>query len=263
MNAFLFAVIIVAAIGIIAGLILAVASIIMHVPTDEKAEAILEILPGANCGACGYSGCSGYAAALAKGEAETNLCSPGGPDLVAELAALTGGAAGAIEAKTAMVMCIGSLDVTTTRMDYDGIQTCTAAAQTGGGNMSCTYGCLGFGDCVNVCDYNAIVVQNGVARVIPQNCVACTMCVKECPRALISMVPIRAQAVVRCSNCDKGAMANKVCKVSCIGCMKCVRVCEDDAIKVVNFNATIDPSKCTNCGKCVEACPKKCITPFC
>lgn len=262
MTAFIFAIIIVAAIGLIAGIILAIASIVMHVPTDEKAEAILEVLPGANCGACGYSGCSGYAAALAKGEAEPNLCSPGGADVMAEIAALTGGPVGTMEKKTAMVMCMGSLDNTTMRVNYDGIQTCTAAAQTAGGNASCTYGCLGFGDCLNVCDHDAIEICNGVARVTPALCVACTMCVKECPRGLIQMVPVKDQAVVRCNNCDKGAVANKVCKVSCIGCMKCVKACEFDAIKVTNFNATIDPAKCTNCGKCVEACPKHCITLF-
>ncbi len=262
MTAFIFAIIIVAAIGVIAGLILAIASIIMHVPTDEKAAAIEEILPGANCGACGYSGCSGYAAALAKGEAEPNLCAPGGPAVMAEIAELLGGPVGTMEKKTAMVMCMGSLDQTTNRMDYDGIQTCAAASLVAGGSSSCSYGCLGYGDCVDVCDHDAIEVCNGVARVTPSFCIACTMCVKACPRALIQMIPVKDQAVVRCNNCDKGAQATKVCKVSCIGCMKCVKTCEFGAITVTNFNATIDPSKCTNCGKCIDACPRHCITLF-
>ncbi|MDD5953275.1 MAG: RnfABCDGE type electron transport complex subunit B [Oscillospiraceae bacterium] len=262
MNAFIFAIIIVAAIGIIAGLILAIASIVMHVPVDEKAAEIEEILPSANCGACGFSGCAGYAAALAKGEAEPNLCSPGGAEVMEKIVAITGGSAAAMEKKTAMVMCMGTLDHTSPRVNYEGIQTCAAAAQTSGGNTSCSYGCLGFGDCASVCDHDAIEICNGVARVRPTFCVACTMCVKECPRALIKMIPVKEQAVVRCSNCDKGATANKVCKVSCIGCMKCVKACEFDAIKVTNFNATVDPAKCTNCGKCIEVCPKHCITPF-
>ena len=262
MNAFIFAIIIVAAIGIIAGLILAIASIVLHVPVDETAAAIEEILPGANCGACGYSGCPGYAAALAKGEAEPNLCSPGGAEVIQKIAELTGGPVGEIERKTAIVMCMGSKDNTTVRMEYNGIPTCRAAAQTGGGNLSCSYGCLGFGDCIEVCNYDAIEICNGVARVTPAFCIACTMCVKECPRHLISIVPVKDQAIVRCSSFDKGAAAAKACKVSCIGCMKCVKVCEDNAITVKNFNATVDPAKCTNCGKCIEACPKKCITFF-
>ena len=255
-------IIVIASIGIIAGVILAIASIVLHVPTDEKADAILEVLPGANCGACGYSGCSGYAAALAKGEAANNLCSPGGADCIAAIVELTGGSAGAIEVKTATVLCMGTLDHTTQRADYHGIQTCAAAHQTAGGDSTCSFGCLGYGDCAEVCSHDAIQICNGVARVRPKLCKACTMCVKACPRGLVQMVPVKDQAVVRCTNCDRGAAAGKVCKVACIGCMKCVKVCEEGAIKVVNFHAIIDPSKCTNCGKCIEACPKNCITEF-
>lgn len=260
--AILIPIIIIASIGIIAGLILAIASIVLHVPTDEKADAIQEILPGANCGACGYSGCSGYAAALAKGEAEPNLCAPGGADVMQQIVELTGGSAVAMERKTAMVMCMGNCDNTQNKMDYDGIPTCLAASQTGGGNSACSYGCLGFGDCVAVCQHDAIEVCNGVARVTPSLCKACTLCVKECPRSLIKMIPYKEQAVVRCNNADKGAITNKVCKVGCIGCMKCVKACEFDAITVTNFHATVDPEKCTNCGKCTEVCPKHCITLF-
>ena len=258
---FIIAVAIVAAIGIIAGVILAIASIVMHVPVDEKAAAIEEVLPGANCGACGYSGCPGYAQALANGEAEPNLCSPGGADVLAEILALTGGSA-TIEKKTAVVMCLGSLDHITVRSDYHGMPTCTAAAQTSGGNSSCSYGCLGYGDCVDVCEYDAVEICNGIARITPNFCTACTMCVKACPRGLIKIVPVKDQALVRCENCDRGPLATKACKVSCIGCMKCVKACEEDAIKVANFNATIDPAKCTNCGKCVDECPRNCITLF-
>ncbi len=258
----LWAILIVAAIGIIAGLGLAIASIVMAVPTDEKAEAILEILPGANCGACGFSGCSGYAAALAKGKAEPNLCAPGGIAVMQEIAALTGNTNVTMEVKTAMVMCQGSCDNTEDRMEYDGISTCTAAAMTAGGSSACTFGCLGLGDCVRACEYDAIAVVNGVARVTPSNCTACTMCVRECPRNLIRLVPVKKQAVVRCINADKGAVANKICKVSCIACSKCVKVCEFDAIHVSDFHATVDPAKCTNCGKCIEACPKNCLTTF-
>lgn len=179
--AILIPIIIVASIDMIAGLILAIASIVMHVPTDEKADAILEILPNANCGACGYSGCAGYAAALAKGEAEPNLCSPGGADVMKQIAELTGGAAGEMERKTALVMCMGSLDNTTRRMDYDGIQTCLAASQTTGGSSTCSFGCLGYGDCVTVCDHDAIEVCNGVAEFV-QACAWYAPCVQRLAR---------------------------------------------------------------------------------
>ncbi len=257
---FIIAVAIVAGIGLLLGLGLAIASIVLAVPKDEKAEEILEVLPGANCGACGFSGCSGYAAALSKGEAAPNLCAPGGADVVQAIAELTGGGAMEIERKTAMVMCMGSFDHTSDKMDYDGIPSCAAATLTGGGNTKCSYGCMGFGDCVNACDHNAISICNGVAVVTPALCVACTMCVKTCPRNLIDMIPVRDQAVVTCKNADKGVITSKACSVGCIGCMKCVKVCESDAIKVENFHASIDPAKCTNCRKCVEVCPKHCIT---
>ena len=175
---FIIAVAIVAGIGLLLGLGLAIASIVLAVPKDEKAEEILEVLPGANCGACGFSGCSGYAAALSKGEAAPNLCAPGGADVVQAIAELTGGGAMEIERKTAMVMCGGSFDHTSDKMEYDGIQSCAAATLTGGGNTKCSYGCMGFGDCVNACDHNAISICNGVAVVTPALCVACTMCVK-------------------------------------------------------------------------------------
>lgn len=259
MQAILIPVLIVAGIGLIAGLGLAIASILMAVPKDEKAEEILALLPGANCGACGYSGCEGYAKALAHGEAKPGLCSPGGEQVAKAVAEVTGGSS-EVEYKTALVHCLGSYDYTTDKMEYAGIQSCAAAAQLAGGISSCRFGCMGFGDCQNVCAYNAINICNGVANIDPHRCRGCSMCVSACPKGLISFVPLKKQAVVRCNNCDKGAATNKVCKIGCIGCMKCVKVCETGAVKVENFHATVDPHKCTACGKCVEACPRHCIT---
>ena len=251
-------VVIVVVIGLIAGLGLAIASILLAVPKDEKAEAIEEMLPGANCGACGFSGCSGYAKALAHGEAKPGLCAPGGAEVAKTVSQYLGLADVAVEAKVAVVKCLGSYDNTSDKMEYEGIQSCTAAAQLAGGVSSCRYGCMGMGDCVQACAYGAIEVCNGVARVDPSRCKGCSMCVKACPKHLITLVPLKRQAIVRCSNCDKGASTNKVCKVGCIGCMKCQKVCEVGAIKVENFHATVDPEKCVGCGKYVEACPRHC-----
>lgn len=259
MNEILIAVLIVAAMGLIIGLILAVASVIMAVPKDEKAEAVLEVLPGANCGACGYSGCSGYAKALAHGEAQPGLCSPGGEECVKAIAKVLGVEAGAIERKTAVVKCDGTAENSPLKMEYQGITTCAAAAALHGGTKNCSYGCIGFGDCVNVCEYDAIAIEDNVARINPAKCKSCGMCVKTCPKHLISIVPLKKQAVVMCSNCDKGATATAACRTACIACMKCAKTCPVGAIKIENLHAVVNPQLCTGCGECAKVCPKNCI----
>ncbi len=259
MNIILIAIIIVGLIGIISGIILAVASIIMAVPKDEKAEALLEVLPGANCGACGYSGCEGYASAMSKGEAELGLCSPGGTECVEACGKILGKTASLV-AKTALVHCMGSFEYTENKMEYDGIQSCSAVSFLAGGISSCRYGCMALGDCVRACEYGAVSICNGVAIINPLLCKGCSLCVAACPKGLIDLVPLKKQAIVRCNNCDKGAGVVKICKIGCIGCMKCTKVCEFDAITVTNFKASIDSDKCTGCGKCVDSCPRKLIT---
>lgn len=263
MNETLFAVLIavavVAGIGLLIGLVLSVASAVMAVPKDEKAEKILELLPGANCGACGYSGCEGYAKALAKGTAKPGLCSPGGEKCAKAIGGLLG-VDGEVEKKVAVVKCMGSRDNTSDKALYQGVQSCLMASKTGNGLTSCLYGCIGLGDCTRVCPNNAISVCNGVAVVNDELCVGCKLCANACPRHIISIVPVKDQAVVRCSNTDKGAVARKACKSACIGCQKCVKVCEFGAVSVTNFCAHVDYTKCTYCKKCVENCPVGCIT---
>ena len=260
MNDILIPILIVAGIGLLAGIILAVASIVMAVPKDEKAEALAEVLPGANCGACGYSGCSGYAAALSKGEAKIGLCSPGGEECAKACAELLGAGDVEVEKKTALVHCMGSYDMTSDKMLYDGIPSCSASTFLAGGISSCQFGCMGMGDCAAVCPYGAVNVCNGIATIDHNKCKGCSQCVAACPKHLISFVPLKKQAVVRCANCDKGAQTVKVCKIGCIGCGKCVKACEYDAVKVVGFCAVVDPNKCVGCGKCAEACPRHIIT---
>ncbi len=261
-NMILFAVLIVAGIGLILGLILAVVSALMAVPKDEKVEAIAEALPGANCGACGFSGCEGYAKALASGEATLGKCSPGGEECVKAISEILGVESTAVEKKTALVHCAGSTDNTDEKMKYQGVMSCRAAMMLHGGMSSCNFGCIGLGDCVNVCPYGAISLCNGVAHIEPELCKGCSMCVAACPKKLISFVPLKEMAVVRCQNCQKGADARKVCKSACIGCKKCEKVCEAGAVKVENFVAYVDASKCTGCMKCVEACSQGSITAF-
>jgi electron transport complex protein RnfB len=260
MNEILIPVLIVGGIGLFCGLLLAVASVVMAVPKDEKAEAIREMLPGANCGACGFSGCDGYAKAMSSGEAQPGLCTVGGAAVAKTISEYLGCGMTDVQAKVSLVHCLGSYDYTNDKMDYEGIKTCAGAALVAGGTASCQYGCMGLGDCVRACPYGAINVCNGVARIEPTRCKGCSLCVKACPKHLISLVPVKKQAVVRCSNCDKGAVTNKVCKIGCIGCMKCEKTCTHDAIHVKDFHATVDAEKCVGCGECAAACPRHCIT---
>ena len=258
-NMILIAVLIVAGIGLIIGLILAVASIVMAVPTDEKVEALTAALPGANCGACGYSGCAGYAKALADGEAQVGACSPGGEECAKECAKILGVEAGALERKVAVVKCMGLLENTEDKVHYQGVDSC-AGAMIIGGKGQCSFGCLGLGDCVAACPYGAVSVCNGVAKINTDLCKACGLCVTACPKKIIAIVPFKEQAIVRCSNTDKGAAAKKACKAACIGCKKCEKACEKGAVSVQNFKASIDPAKCGGCNECVSACPQGSIT---
>ena len=261
MSAIFYPTIVVAVIGLIAGLGLAIASIVMAVPVNKKEQDVLDALPGANCGSCGFSGCSGYAAALAKGEADTNLCSPGGADTAKKIASILGVSGGEFVKKAAVVKCLGNCDNTRTKYEYRGEKSCAAAIQLEGGPMECPYGCMGFGDCVAACEYNAIKVCNGVASVDPSSCTGCGKCVKACPKGIIELATVSEKnfVTVLCSNRDKGAQTRKQCGIGCIGCMKCVKACESGAISVNNFLASIDASKCTGCEKCVKVCVQGCI----
>lgn len=254
-------ILILAAIGLIAGLGLAIASKILSVPVNEKEQQIRDALPGANCGACGFSGCDGYAKALADGTAEsTALCSPGGAETAKNIAAILGVAGDSVVRRTALVRCRGCHENTGDKMAYSGVQTCRTANQLYGGPGACAYGCIGLGDCVNVCEYGALHIREGVATVDPALCTACGKCVRACPKDLITLFPAaEVKATVLCSSKAKGAQTRKDCKAGCIGCKKCEKVCEFGAVEVSANLAHIDPEKCTACGKCVENCPQHCI----
>lgn len=263
MNSILLPVAALAATGGLLGLIVGIVDKFMHVPVNELFSDIREVLPGVNCGACGYVGCDGYADGLAEGkEKTTTLCVPGGGEVANKIAGLLGVDAGEVVPVTAVVHCGGTCDKTTTAYEYHGPKTCKECSTFYDGQGVCHYGCIGFGDCVTACIYDAIYMCNGVPVVDKERCVGCGMCAKECPHTIISMARSSAEVHVACSSIDKGGEVRKKCSAGCIGCSRCVKECEFDAIKVENFLASIDPEKCTNCQKCVEVCPTKCINIY-
>lgn len=251
---------VVTAIGLLCAVILAVASRIFEVKSNPKTEQIRACLPGANCGACGYAGCDGYAAALAD-ETETNtaLCTPGAAKVAADIADVLGVAPAEVTKKVALVHCNGNCNNTSKKADFQGAKSCSAAKLLFGGDGKCLYGCLGYGDCLTVCEYDAIHIVNGVASVDIDACTACGRCAKVCPNALIEIIPATKPVAVKCNNKDKGAVARKNCTVACIGCMKCEKVCPTEAIKVENNLSRIDYDKCIACGACADACPTNAI----
>lgn len=247
-------------IGLICGVGLSVASSIMAVQEDERFPAIRECLPGANCGACGFTGCDGYAKALLEPGTKTNLCVPGAGPVAQKLSEVLGVEAEGVVEKKAVVHCGGSCQATSVEHDYRGIQSCAAAKLFFGGAGSCVFGCVGLGDCQKVCPHDAICLNKGIAAVDPRVCVGCGICANTCPQKIIELVPAVTPTIVRCSNHQKGASTRKVCPDGCIGCKKCEKLCEQGAIVVENNLAVIDYSKCTGCGKCVEGCTTGCLT---
>jgi len=213
-----------AALAITLGWTLGWANRAFAVEVDPKVTAILEKLPGSNCGGCGYAGCGDYAEAVAAARAPLNLCSPGGAACATELAAIVGVAVGEVWPYRAVVHCAATLEQRLQRREYEGEPTC-AAANLVAGVQGCVYGCLGLGDCVRACDYDAIHIVDGLARVDYEKCIGCKACATACPRNIITMVPFKAERVlvVACSNADFGLEVKAVCEVGCIGCKACSR----------------------------------------
>lgn len=254
------AAVIVGGTGLFIGVFLGIAGKKFAVEVDEREDAIGEVLPGNNCGGCGYAGCSGLAAAIVKGEASVNACPVGGAPVAAKIAEIMGQEAGESVHEIAFVKCAGTCEKAKDMYEYYGIQDCVMMNMSqNNGPKGCTYGCLGGGTCVKACPFDAIHIVDGIAAVDEEACKACGKCIAVCPRHLIELVPYEQKHLVQCSSMDKGKDVMSVCSVGCIGCKMCEKVCEFDAVKVENNIARIDPEKCTNCGKCAEKCPKKII----
>ena len=269
MNVILIAVIVLGAIGLIAALVLYFTSKKFAVKEDPRIGQVNEVLPGANCGGCGFPGCGGMASACVKaadaGSLEGLNCPVGGQPVMEKVAAILGMKVEASAPKLAVVRCNGTCENRPRTVIYDGVKSCRIANTTCMGETACAYGCLGCGDCVNACQFDAIKMneETGLPEVDSTKCTACGACAKACPRNIIEIRVVKGAkkmgVVVECMNKDKGAVAMKACKAACIGCQKCVKVCAFDAVHVENNLAYIDPEKCCNCRKCEQECPKKAI----
>lgn len=246
-------------IGLLGAAILVVAAHFMHVEEDPRIGQVLGVLPGANCGACGYAGCADYAKAIVEG-APVNKCVPGGAKTAEAAAAVMGVEAGEVVRRKAIVACQGSYEHMEDKYNYEGIESCTACAALYAGRAACEFGCLGYGDCVKACPFGAISVSNGLARVNPALCTGCGACEQACPKKVIWIRPEGEKPVVMCANHDRGAQTRKVCTAGCIGCMKCEKSCPEGAIHVTNNVARVDYEKCNGCHTCMNVCPVHAIT---
>jgi len=256
MNPILLAIIIITVIGLIGAIILVAASILMYVPVDERVTKITSVLAGANCGACGCAGCADYAKSIVEDGNEINKCTPGGAACAAAIAEIMGVEAGSSTPMKAVVGCAGTCGVTSKKYEFDGIQSCQAVKGFYGGDGACAFGCLGYGDCVKACPFDAIHIVDGIAKVDREKCVGCGACSKACPNSVISIVPEhKRKPIVACQNKDKGALTRKACTAGCIGCMKCAKACPKEAIVVENNVAYIDQAKCVGCQLCMKECP--------
>ncbi|MDR1526254.1 MAG: RnfABCDGE type electron transport complex subunit B [Dysgonamonadaceae bacterium] len=266
--------------GIISAIILYFVSKKFEVQDDPRITEIQALLPSANCGGCGYPGCSGFAAACTQAASlDGLLCPVGGTETMNRIATVLGYSAVACEPRVAVVRCNGSCEKRPHTNQYDGTGNCAIASALYGGETGCPYGCLGWGDCVTACLFDAIRIhpETRLPEVDETRCTACGACVKACPKQLIELrrkssgfhrtvKPDDADTLhriyVACMNRDKGGVARKACSAACIGCSKCLKNCESEAIVIANNLAYIDDSKCTLCGRCVSECPTASIVEY-
>ncbi len=261
----LYTIISLSATGIAAAIILFVIAQRFKVIEDPRLDLVEEALPGANCGGCGFAGCRNFAEACVRADNLVKLfCPPGGNDTMAEVATILDKEAVEKDPLVAVIRCSGSFAHRAKVNNYDGAASCAIASSLYSGDTGCQYGCLGHGDCVRVCEFDAIHMnpETGLPVVTDDKCTACNACVVACPKDIIELRKKNKRdrkIFVSCINQDKGGIAKKSCSVACIGCGKCEKVCPHDAITIENFLAYIDPVKCKLCRKCVPECPTNAI----
>ncbi|MDY6044059.1 MAG: RnfABCDGE type electron transport complex subunit B [Peptoniphilus sp.] len=252
----IYAVVILGIMGLLLGAILAFADKVFAVDMDPRVVKVLDALPGANCGACGYPGCEGMANAIVAGDAPINGCAIGGQETATAVGAIMGQQAADMERQVAVVRCQGDCEHAKNKYDYNGLVDCRLIGDYAQGSKGCSSGCLGGGTCVSVCEFDAIHINDkGIAFVDKEKCVACKKCIEICPKHIIGLMPYKQQTEVKCSTHDAGKVVRSNCDIGCIACGLCERNCPKDAIHVTDNLAKIDYEKCINCGICASKCP--------
>jgi len=266
MNIILISTIAMGGMGLFFAVIVAIANKKLYVKEDPRIEKVIDELPGVNCGACGNASCYDLAQKIVKGEADANSCPVGGSEVADKIASVLGLESQQVVTKVAFVHCGATSSLRTKRAQYVGGETCNVADIIGG-EIACAYGCLGYGDCIDACLFDAIEMVQGLPVVDMMKCTGCGQCVEACPRNIISLEVFdkkisNAAIVIACSNPDKGAVVRKICKVGCIGCSLCERNCGDGSFYMDGMLARIDYDKVYNCehwDTVIEKCPAKTI----
>ncbi len=256
--------VVLAVLGVIFGIALAIVAARFVVKVDPKVEQVRETLPGANCGACGFAGCMGYAeAVVGNPDVAASMCAPGKAPVAEKIATITGKKAEKLDPKIARVFCQGGKSLSQRKFIYTGVQDCTAAVLAAGGDKSCEFGCMGYGTCMRACPFGAITMSaDNLPLINQEKCTACGKCVAACPKQVIELAQASKAVVISCHSRDKGIDVKKKCQVGCIACGICVRTCPVDAIKIDNNLARIDHSKCIVCGLCTKKCPTNAIHDY-
>ena len=249
-----------AGLGFVAATLLALASKVFFVEENPKVEALLDVLPGANCGGCGYAGCEGYAiAVLTDSAVGANLCVVGGAKTSIAVGEISGKVVSEAEPLVSFRRCQKAEGGVQARYEYQGMPSCSAVALLSGGSDNCAYSCIGYGDCVQVCNFDAMYIENDLVKINKNKCVACGACIKVCPRGILELIPQRARVMINCSTRDKLKSVTEVCSVGCINCGKCVKACPAQAVTQEQDHIMIDHSACLAYGpNCMEACVKAC-----
>ena len=247
--------------GFIFAVLLSIASRVFAVQIDPKVDEVRRVLPGVNCGACGHPGCDALASAVVRGDAPTTACTVGGETVAEKVSKIMGVYGGELKKEVATVLCQGDCDKARDKYIYDGIKDCRAENILQNGSKACTYGCLGCGTCMDICPFDAIYMENGIAVVDKDKCTACMKCIEICPKQIIELVPYENEYIVKCKSNDKGKEVRANCDIGCIGCQICVKNCPVDAFSSENNLAKIDYDTCINCGICASKCPTGAIFP--
>jgi Na+-translocating ferredoxin:NAD+ oxidoreductase RNF subunit RnfB len=256
------------AIGFLLGLasslavVLAVANTKLKVFEDPRIDDVADMLPGSNCGACGMPGCRAFAEKAVAGEVQPSGCSVGGEETANLVADYLGVDAGAADKKVARLSCAGGTNVAIQMAEYQGYPSCRAATAAGGGAKGCRYGCLGFGDCMNVCDFDAIVMgPTGLPVVDIDKCTACGDCVRICPKGLFEILPVRQNLLVQCKSELEGDEILELCRVACTGCGRCVADAAQGLLKMKkNLPAMNDELLHLQSPEATQRCPSGAIT---